>query len=244
MTSGGTTYPVAMLDAASGPDFASLAFSMHQAGLATLGAQSPYLAVGARFLGQPVGLGMARVGEDATQAAILSLAVGDAFQGRGVATALLTALQHGLRDRGCTQFHIAYSSGPSSTPALERILQKCGWPPSQVDRVLFKALMPADGITWAREPPTFPPDLALFDWCDLPPTELAVLQQQRQSDPRYADALWNPALPLEPLESLGLRHAGEIVGWLHVRRAAPDAVVYDNLWMRRDMRRAGPWVSA
>jgi len=232
------THAVEWLDERSGPAYVHLAFVKDKAALSRLDPHGPYLAVGLRVLGWPVGLGLAVLDAESGHGAVRSLAVAPPCRGRGIATALLTTLEDGLRARGCTHAHIHYSDGPGTTPALERVLQKCGWPPSQVDRLLFEARNPEGDGHWFQRPWTLPPGIAMVDWADLPAGEARALAEQCRSDPRYQGALLNPYLPLEPLNSLGLCYEGEIAGWLHVRRVAPDRIVYDNFWVRRDLLRA------
>ncbi len=110
-------------------------------------------------------------------------------------------------------------------------------PPPAVDRLLFEARDPEGDGHWFQRPWALPPGVTMFDWADLPAAEARALEEQCRSDPRYQGALLNPNLPLEPLNSLGLWYEGEITGWLHVRRVAPDRLVYDNFWVRRDVLR-------
>jgi len=233
------SFPMQWLDARSSGPFAPLALSYTRDILLDPGLGDRRLAVGTTLLGLPAGLGIASLAVEGGDSWVESLAVSRMFEGRGIATALLQTLEAALRERGCTAIHMTYTTGSRTAPALERVLEKCGWPPGQVSRLLFKARCPEGTDNWAQRDYTLPPDVALFNWAELTEREVAAVLEQTQRDPRYEGAMINPARTMEPLNSLGIRYGGEIAGWIHVRRAAPDTLVYDNFWLRRDMRRAG-----
>src|SRR5206468_2416656 len=64
-------------------------------------------------------------------AEVLSLFVAPASRGIGVGTALLSRLLDELAARGVAAVEAVYMTGQPSQPALERILAKCGFPPTQ-----------------------------------------------------------------------------------------------------------------
>ena len=75
----------------------------------------------------------------------------------------------------------------------------------------------------ARQPAHF----EIFPWRLLTAQERADVQRLIERDPltRRFDPFFEDD-QLEPLNSLGLRKAGEIAGWLTTHRIAPDTIRY------------------
>src|SRR5262245_33623251 len=73
----------------------------------------------------PSGLVLARLSA-AAEATLLSVLVKAPHRKQGIGTALVQAAEQLLRERGATVGSGTYPSGKESTPAVERVLAKCG----------------------------------------------------------------------------------------------------------------------
>ncbi len=76
---------------------------------------------------QPVGLALAKICPDGQSAEVLSIFVQPNCRQQGVGAALLQRLVAELSLRGAKSVHLVYTTGQSTTPALERLLQKGNW---------------------------------------------------------------------------------------------------------------------
>jgi GNAT superfamily N-acetyltransferase len=115
------------------------------------------LALGVIASGEPIGLGVAKVGQGETATEILSLYIKPALWGHGIGSRLLEGMEAALRARGCTEAALRYTTQSATTTALEHMLAKRGWSPPQTQLVLaqMRPGMVADtngrsAVAWSR----------------------------------------------------------------------------------------------
>ena len=221
------------------PAFASMTFPAFRPLLLRAAPESDVVAVGAWRRGIPIGLGLGRIlpGE-ASEA--LSIFVAAGYRRADIATKLLTRLQQLLAERGCKSCELVYMTEGASTVALERLLEKCGWPPSQLRMMVFKfdrTIMQARWIHACKLPPAF----EVFFWTDLTSAERLALcrsQEEQKWIPEYL-VPFQYERDMDASNSLGLRWRGDVVGWVITHRIAVDTVRYTSLFVRQDLQRAG-----
>lgn len=201
----------------------------------------PLLGVCAYHHGEPVGLAIAESHPEHEPARLLSLFVLPGHRGRGIGTALMSALEESVIQTGAVALDMAFRSDWPSVPALERLLEHQGWSRPEASMLLFKGTM--DDIAaadWVRrcQPP---PGCAIFAWQDLTGTERQAILAHQRAAPWYPDKLspFQDEDRIEPLNSLGLRQGTEVVGWLITHRIAPDTIQYTTLFVRRDLQPLG-----
>lgn len=216
------------------PAFAGMTFSSHAALLRGLTPQGEVIALAPVADGTPIGLALARIDADGIGAEVLSLFVQPTLWRQGIGTALLEAVEQVMRERRCREARIAYSTGPSSA-ALERVLQKRGWSPPQPRMLLAQIGPELMHDRWVAES-RIPSPFEVFAWSELTATERAALEAVRSTIP---PPLWpfESDAPVEPCNSLGLRLAGEVVGWMVTHRVAPQVVRFTALYIREPWRR-------
>lgn len=86
-----------------------------------------------------------------------------------------------------------------------------------------------------------PPDMRIFPWVEITDRERIVIQQTYESEPWFEDGL-NPfqnEKNFEPLNSLGLRYQGQVVGWMLTERIASDTILYKCMFVRQDLQKLG-----
>jgi GNAT superfamily N-acetyltransferase len=228
-----------LLDAAQREGYLHLTFAGLRSSLQGDPADFTWLTVGATYHTIPVALAVARYHAQRHYAEIISLAVALPARNRGIGTALLLDIEKRLTGLGVSAFRLTYLAGHATTPALERVLQKCDWPLPIVDMYLYRMGKTAQHLTWLDWPFKPPPDLVLFDWVSLTPAE----KEQIRHDPslKYARSV-SPFLDeaqIEPLNSLGLRYRGQIAGWIITHRLSPTTLRYSSVFVREDLRDLG-----
>jgi GNAT superfamily N-acetyltransferase len=203
------------------------------------------LAVGYAVSGTPVGLALAQTCADCQAAHLRSVFVHSAYRGKGIGKALLARLEQEVVRRPYPRLDTEYPRGRPETPYWEHILSQRGWQPPQVTclrcavigKVAVDALMAAP---WMRQPPALPPEAELFPWQDLGTDERGYLEGQQAAE-RYEHGI-EPVLgarPADPLNSLGLRYRGEVIGWMLTVRTAPGRMLYDRLYVDARYRPSG-----
>lgn len=219
---------IALLNVFSVVPFRRMTFPSYQRLLQTLTNVGPQVAYGARVDGRPVGLALAELdAADASRASLLSVFVDHAHRGRGVATALVRAVQGHLAALGRDEVEASFVGGGESTPALRVVLARCGWGEPVATKWTGRGLV-ADMV---RAPFMrrfrLPTEFDVVPWVSLDAA-------QREQVARLCDEGWAPPalVPfrseacLDPVTSLALRHRGEVVGWGINQILRPGVLTY------------------
>ncbi len=195
--------------------------------------------VGAAYFWQPVGLVIATLTPDARYAQVISLLVIPEHRGKGVGAALLAEIEKHLHKRGCQQADFAYLTATEHAAAIEHLLEKNDWRTPQTVAVFFES----DVETYLKSP-LYTPQVILpdgyefFAWADLTPQDRAtILQRQAQTPGGWFSETVSPFIQedrVEPINSIGLRYQGEVVGWMVTQRMTPTLVDYTNLFVSRE----------
>jgi hypothetical protein len=90
-----------------------------------------------------------------------------------------------------------------------------------------------------------PADYEIFDWTQLTPPERGLIEQRQRQQNWYPASLspFQDPRRLEPLNSLGLRYRGQVVGWQITHRLAPDLIRYSALFVSPELQRLGRGIS-
>jgi GNAT superfamily N-acetyltransferase len=195
--------------------------------------------VGAAYFWQPVGLAIATLTPDNRYAQVVSLVVLPEHRRKGVGTALLAEVEKQLQERGCHQADFAYLTETDNTAGIERLLQKQDWRPPQTVAVFFES----DVDTYLKSP-LYTPQVILpdgyefFAWADLTPADrAAILQRQAQTPGGWFSDTVSPFIQeerMEPINSIGLRYQGAVVGWMVTQRMTNSLIDYTNLFVSRE----------
>jgi ribosomal protein S18 acetylase RimI-like enzyme len=203
------------------------------------------VAVGVYRDGAPAGLALAELPDGTNEAEVLSLFVAPEHRGEGLGPRLLLALETELRSRGIARVHGVFMTEQPGTPALERVLAKAAWD-APVPRMLTArfSLDAARRTDWyGRYPLT--EGFEVFPWGELPPQERRALRASQEERKWIKPDLvpWNhDAYGFEPVSSLGVRHRGELVGWVINHALSPALVRFTCSFIRRDLGRRGKLV--
>jgi GNAT superfamily N-acetyltransferase len=194
--------------------FAAFAFPQRRDRLKAL--DTPWVAIGARWRGAPVGLAVARIGNPT--AWLESIMVAAPLRGKGIGTALLASLADHVRVAGASRIDTEYSGFLSGRVAFEALLAGNGWqPPALIDiQLVGLAGAMADGGGAWRPVQRAMRDLGAYSVEPFALTEqdgvaidalLASAPELCVPDPR-ANA------SLDPEMGVTLRHRGELIGWI------------------------------
>lgn len=198
--------------------FSTFAYPQRRALLADL--SDGWVAFGARWRGAPVGLALAKAGEQGHW--LDSVMVSAQFRRRGVGRALLEALTDHARSVGSAQIAAQYSSFLRAREALEGLLAACGWSAPQlldIQLVGLAGAMADGGGAWR------PVQRAMRELGDYRvesfrprPDDAAAIKAILASAPELGvhDPLENTRLEAEV--STAIRHGDELIGWIAAER--------------------------
>lgn len=189
----------------------------------------PLIAVTANHQGQVVGLALAELAPDGQTAEVLSLAVIPDHRGRGVGGKLLDRLGAALKAQKCRGILLKYWGNWHQIKPLEKILSSQGFSQPQTHQILCQSdIETISQAPWLNKY-QLPAEFGIFPWAELTETE----RRQLQAADWYPRSLtpFQEEATLEPLNSLGLRHRGDIIGWCITHRTAPDTIQYTSLYV-------------
>lgn len=233
-------FTITDLEPAEARRYAHLSFPANRWLLGEL--RSDVVVAGATLLGQPIGLALAQQGLSGTarSAVVHSVFVETAQRRIGVAAALMAFTERRLRLRGCERIFGTYLRDSPGADAIEALLQKCGWAPSQPRRLICQGDAERLGeMPWIGRT-GLPHGCTVIPWIETSArarTGVALRGGVTGWRPQAA----NPFLdaPVEPSLSLALQAGGEVVGWVIWNQTGPSTVCCARLFVREDLREAG-----
>jgi predicted GNAT family acetyltransferase len=198
-----------------------------------------FVALGAQSNGLPIALVLAQLDEREKTVELASLYVEREFRGIGLGTSLMHALSEEVMKRGFKKITLTYMTNDIMHLFLEKILDKCGFEQGVTKNLFLELDKGVAASPLLHKLPPLPVNYEIFPFCELTSEERNLIQMGRGT--LYSEEL-DPFLGeenLEPLNSYGLRHRKEIVGWMINHRIAPDTIRYTRLWVRNDVRKQG-----
>ena len=235
------SYAFELLDCRQVVAYQHLTYPVYRPQLLEAVQSGALVAVAATDGTRAVGLALARYPKDSRRGVVLSLYVSPQHRRRGLGKTMFGMLGDELRRRGCLEAQATFMDGTPSTPAVERILSHHGWsPPLERMRVCTATRDSIVSLPWLHDL-SLPESFESFPWSTLKAGERQALLEQEASDPRYPEFLspFREEHLIEPLNSLGLRYQGQVVGWLITHRIASDTIRYTSLFVREDLRALG-----
>ncbi|MEM6793020.1 MAG: GNAT family N-acetyltransferase [Acidobacteriota bacterium] len=261
----GADLSIAALTAAETGDFAAMTFGAYLRYLSLQEQErSPAegdhrlvqpVVLGARVEGQPVGLAVAewpvspsspaeieQFGEAAAR--LISLFVSASARRRGIACALLEAVEEEIARRGGGTLEAVYTTGKPAIAWLEKVFARRRWT-SPEGRSLLVRFTPAapyasghlreDRLARLRRGLEFAP----FSSVDA--GELEELRAAQKSDPWIPPLLapWRYDLEGADPSSLAVRSGGQLVGWAITHRPTPGLLRFTCAYLRRDLAASG-----
>lgn len=185
---------------------------------------------------QPIGLALGKIHSE-NLGEVLSLYVAPEFRNKGIGRTLFVHLEEELRKRGAKELFLTYMSESASVETLEKIFSRCGWRYG-MGRMLFAKydMTQLNLPKWAYW--NYPTGFASDSFDKITPKEKILLQQKLLEYP----PILNPFTEedkIEPLNSLALRHYGQLVGWIVTHRTFPDQIRYTSLFVPKELQKVG-----
>ncbi|HEX2916147.1 MAG TPA: SDR family NAD(P)-dependent oxidoreductase [Chloroflexia bacterium] len=232
-------FKLQVLDATTAGSYQLLTYKKNYKMLSPEQLESATVAIGASVLDIPVGLVLASLDPARQTVKVISIFVGSHQRKRGIGKALLEKLEKVTREKGYTRAELNYLENLPACQALENLLGKCGWSKPALTGLTFE-MTPGKDETGKPKADlsslTLPEGCTLFKWADLTEIDKAQILELVSTDSRYKGIKTPRFEDFEPLNSLGLRYQGQIVGWQLTSRLRPDTIAYDGLFVRSDIR--------
>jgi GNAT superfamily N-acetyltransferase len=192
------------------------------------------IAIGAYADEELIGAAFANLLAKPLVGTLQSVFVSAAHRGRGVAQALIGGLERHVSSRGVRRIEAMYAGTAPSAPTIAHILAKAGWKAPNPPTLILGGSVRIAEAAWTRHVPA---GYEIFPWSELSAAETAQLATPHGTAPWYPPPLGPfPDEPVEPLCSVGVRHAGQVVGWMLTHRVDHERVRYSRLFVRQEHR--------
>jgi GNAT superfamily N-acetyltransferase len=203
------------------------------------------IAIGARQDDALVGLALAEVPVkgDRDSATLLSVFVDESYRRRGIGTALVEGVEAEVARRGHARLGVVYMTGRPLIDALETLLARRGWSPPATRAMTMRATLDElRRMRWYGRVRLPAPDFEIFPWTGLTSDEKQWLATSQRAQPWMTEGLepWrHDHAGFDEISSVGLRHRGQVVGWVINHRLAGGVVRFSGAFVRRDHARHG-----
>lgn len=194
------------------------------------------IAIGATYQGKPIGIALARCGLHYPEVNIVHLFVLPEHRHKTVGSRLFNKLQEEAAQIGGRYFLMIYKQEDPTTAALEKILTASQWSTRPyMLQCLFNGF--TFDIPWVHEEQNYPAGFEEFLWTDLKAEERKKLLKEESQGVfmKHVSPFFNESL-IEPINSLGLRYQGNVIGWMITHRTAVDTINYRSLYVERGLQ--------
>jgi GNAT superfamily N-acetyltransferase len=196
----------------------------------------PFTATGASINGEAVGLALATHADQTAH--VLSIYVRPEYRRQRVGLRLLELLEANVT-RHSARAELTYALGKDALP-FEHFLQACGWPLEGPRLYVFSVSARIASAPWFARA-TLPDIYTIEDWGTITQKERETLMASQESEGWIPEHLvpFGFELRLERLNSLILRRAGTVIGWLLTETYGDGHIRYINLYVRPSLNRVG-----
>ena len=203
---------------------------------------TPLTGILARHGNDLVGLAAAAGDRDSSRVAVHAMGVLPDHRGQGIGTAMLERLEDAARAEGADRMEARYRSTVPGAAAIERVFEKRRWqPPSRVRRLYGGGRDLVTDAFRSRLPDDVPEGEA-FPWTALsPPARKDIQLRLTGPSPTVPRALSPFQMPdrVVPDCSVGVRHDGQVAGWMITHRAGQDVLQFTCLYANPNLRGTG-----
>ncbi len=199
--------------------------------------QGELLAVSASISQTIVGFVVAEILPDVKRANIISFYVLPEYRHKKIGTSLLFYLEKDLRQKGFTDVEVSYQQTEITGLVLEPLLRKFNWQSPESKFLLCKTTTEKIAAAPWLYKPVLPTEYEIFSWQELSQNEAQKIRSWQD-----CSAALNPFTNdrrIEFMNSLGVRHNGEIIGWSITHRVAADTIRYSSLFVREKYQKFG-----
>lgn len=195
----------------------------------------------AKWSGECAGFLLASASIGTRSSEIEALAVLPAFRRRGIASQMVRIFEDRARDLESIVGIVLYEDRHPDLADIQSILKSRGWkkPQLQIQRYHFQ--VHEFHPPWFEREYPLSSDFEIFPWKNLTDQERSRIDYQLRGGTFDADVhpFSETTYTTEYLNSLGMRHKGELIGWMVTHRLQPDTIRYSCFYIRDDYRHRG-----
>lgn len=164
-------------------------------------------------------------------ARVAAVVVDPSLRRRGIGTALLSACEQMVAAAGARQIEAWYDAQTGDVEVVHGLFRKARWEAPLPGMLMVQATRRVLEAPWAKVKATAGDEV--FAWSTASAQELEALRGETWFPPALGPFLNEP---YEPINSLGLRREGRVIGWMLTHRMGPMTVRYSRLFVHPDHR--------
>lgn len=203
--------------------------------------ESKLMGIEARASNELVGLAILESIPDKQVFRIQSFAIKDLYRRRGIGLHFFQLIENYLvHTLHCRAISCSYDELSPFAVAMEKILAHSGWPPAQLYFVRCHYKVQDFHPAWFETPYSLPDKLEIFPWKQITSSEKErILHQTTQGTFSPYLSPFDEESTVEPLNSLGLRYQGLLIGWNITHRVDPNTISYSSLYIEKEFHLLG-----
>jgi GNAT superfamily N-acetyltransferase len=209
--------------------------------LQTISIDSETIVIEARNADEVIGLTLAEKSLGAQSARVLSIFTKKEYRGQGVGTSMVACLEEILRQQAIQYVYVLYQEDFSGAFAVEKIADRMRWSGPELHMVMVKGsrqAMREPHLQWIFQGHPLADGFEIFPWRELSDGEREAIIKRQEAELWYPEMLspFREESIMEPINSLGLRYFGEVIGWMINHRITPDTIRYTPLFVSEEAR--------
>jgi GNAT superfamily N-acetyltransferase len=201
-----------------------------------------FVSIAAFFHKKPIGLAIAEIIPGFDIMDVKSLFVIEEYKKHHLQLKMVQHLERLFAKQGGKMIHALYADAPPFLEEWEKTFIEAHWNGRRLAIIeCFYDDSHKFHPKWFDKPYTLPPNFELFYWKDLTPedkTEIERAYSQKIIPPEVYPFAGGGVF--EPLNSLGIRYKGRVIGWIITRRLDDQTICYYSLYCEQEFRKKGP----
>jgi hypothetical protein len=134
-----------------------------------------------------------------------------------------------------------YQEDISGAYAVGKIAERMRWSGPELHMVMVKGsrqAMREIDLRWIFQGHPLANGFEIFSWQELSDSEREAIVKRQEAELWYPEMLspFREESIMEPINSLGLRYSGKVIGWMINHRIAPDTIRYTPLFVSEEAR--------
>jgi GNAT superfamily N-acetyltransferase len=196
--------------------------------------------IGATLDGIPVGFMIMSFSPLIKAADLKSLFIAEPYRRQKIASRMVQFAAEQLKSVNFKYILATYADRWPETSMVELFLQKNGF--HRKDRVFAEFMFDYSQFrpNWFIREYAWPKKFQVFPWTELTYYEAEKIRERfkHQAFP-HAVYPFQEDPSFEPLNSLGLRYEGQLIGWMITERISPEMISYGNLFIEYEFQSKG-----
>jgi GNAT superfamily N-acetyltransferase len=186
-----------------------------------------------------VGLALASIFPELSFAIVHSIQAKDGMEEQ--LESLFNLLEKELANEKATNVSFKFYDDGKKSNVLWKVLKKRAWAEPELFMLKYFFHVHTFNTPWLKKPAPFTKKFKEFPWKNLKPHEKAELHRKENQNyfPLHLSPFFVDESLIDPINSLGLRYNGKVIGWMITLIVAPSTLSYAILYIDPEFQKTG-----